>query len=153
MGIFCFLAFFIFILIVFLFSPSKKADNAGVDRHWKSCIVSHSHHFLIFVSWFFSWTNPIYFFLWQQNQQFDPEGFGEIPWEDFGRALRSPEFRRHIEPHKIQQLEEKFELQGCNDGDLLDDRPRRTSAITFQDFVNVVSRYFFIWFLWLIGRK
>lgn len=74
-----------------------------------------------------------------RNQKFDPEGFGEIPWEDFGRALRSPEFRQHIEPHKIQQLEEKFQFQIANEnGDLLDDR--RTSAITFQDFVNVVSR-------------
>ena len=95
-------------------------------------------------------------FLFISNStQFDPEGFGEIPWEDFGRALRSPEFRQHIEPHKIQQLEEKFHLQqqldkeqednksGCSGGGggghHDDDRPSRTSAITFQDFVNVVS--------------
>ncbi|XP_046449667.1 rhomboid-related protein 2-like [Daphnia pulex] len=91
---------------------------------------------------------------WRQLfDQFDPEGFGEIPWEDFGRALRSPEFRQHIEPHKIQQLEEKFHLQqqqldkdqednrsGCSGGGHHDDRPTsRTTAITFQDFVNVMS--------------
>ncbi|KAI9563183.1 putative rhomboid-related protein 3-like [Daphnia sinensis] len=95
---------------------------------------------------------------WRQLfDQFDPEGFGEIPWEDFGRALRSAEFRQHIEPHKIQQLEEKFHLQqqldneqeednksGCSGGGHHGDRPSRpseyrTSAITFQDFVNVMS--------------
>jgi Ca2+-binding EF-hand superfamily protein len=96
------------------------------------------------------------FFVFLFCPQFDPEGFGEIPWEDFGRALRSPEFRQHIEPHKIQQLEEKFHLQqqqldkdqsednrsGCSGGGHHDDRPTsRTTAITFQDFVNVVSRY------------
>nr|CAH0103123.1 unnamed protein product [Daphnia galeata] len=93
---------------------------------------------------------------------FDPEGFGEIPWEDFGRALRSPEFRQHIEPHKIQQLEEKFHLQqqldkeqednksGCSGGGggghHDDDRPSRTSAITFQDFVNVDLYFYDVYF-------
>ena len=63
--------------------------------------------------------------------QFDPEGFGEIPWEDFGAVLKSPEFRNEIHPHKIEQLEEKRRHNG-------------TDAITFQEFVNVVSfRIFF----------
>lgn len=93
--------------------------------------------------------------------QFDPEGFGEIPWEDFERALRSAEFRRHIAPHKLEQLEQKLRVQldirrhwadeaGATSGATSaaatpadDGRPpgdrRPTSAITFQDFVNVVS--------------
>ncbi len=38
-------------------------------------------------------------------------------------------------------------MQLCDDQQLqLDDRPRRTSAITFQDFVNVVSSYIFLFF-------
>lgn len=63
--------------------------------------------------------------------QFDPEGFGEIPWEDFGAVLKSPQFRNEVHPHKIEQLEEKRLHNG-------------SSAITFQEFVNVVSfRIFF----------
>jgi hypothetical protein len=105
----------------------------------------------------------VFGFFFSYSTQFDPEGFGESPWEDFGRALRSPEFRQHIEPHKIQQLEEKFHLQqqldkeqednksGCSGGGggghHDDDRPSRTSAITFQDFVNVVSFFSKINFL------
>ena len=58
--------------------------------------------------------------------QFDPEGFGEIPWDDFAVALRSPDFRAHVDEHKIEQLVERI-------------ADRRTTAITFQDFVNVVS--------------
>ena len=106
--------------------------------------------------------------------QFDPEGFGEIPWEDFERALRSPEFRQHIAPHKLEQLEQKLRVQleirrqycdtdssaatsstvcgatpsgpttlpaSADDGRRAGDR-RPTSAITFQDFVNVVSASF-----------
>lgn len=58
--------------------------------------------------------------------QYDPEGFGEIPWDDFVEVLKTPEFVEEVTPNKR---------------DILADRAqdRKTSAITFQDFVNVVS--------------
>lgn len=58
--------------------------------------------------------------------QYDPEGFGEIPWEDFELVLRDPEFCAVVPPNKRVILAEKA-------------AERKTSAITFQDFVNVVS--------------
>lgn len=60
--------------------------------------------------------------------QYDPEGFGEIPWDDFVEVLKTPEFVEEVTPNKR---------------DILADRAqdRKTSAITFQDFVNVVSLY------------
>ena len=73
--------------------------------------------------------------------QFDPEGFGEIPWDDFARALNSVEFQRQIgNEHKLRQLREKL-----NDQLALRSKGVQvgiTSAITFQDFVNVVSPFF-----------
>lgn len=58
--------------------------------------------------------------------QFDLEGFGEIPWPDFRNALVHPEFVAAVDLHKREQLAAKALTP-------------TTSAITFQDFVNVVS--------------
>lgn len=58
--------------------------------------------------------------------QYDPEGFGEIPWTDFVRLLSQPEFVQRIGAGKRDILLEKA-------------RGATTPAITFQDFVNVVS--------------
>lgn len=32
--------------------------------------------------------------------QFDPEGFGEIPWTDFLQTLQNPDFIAQVPPHK-----------------------------------------------------
>ncbi|KAK8766779.1 hypothetical protein V5799_006433, partial [Amblyomma americanum] len=56
--------------------------------------------------------------------KFDPEGFGEIPWADFLRALESPEFCQAVGPAKREILTAKAHRS-------------RTSAITFDDFVAV----------------
>lgn len=63
--------------------------------------------------------------------QYDSEGFGEIPWDDFIEVLKTPEFLDAITPNKR---------------DILLDRAleRNTTAITFQDFVNIVSIYIII---------
>jgi rhomboid-related protein 1/2/3 len=58
--------------------------------------------------------------------QFDPEGFGEIPLEDFVAALRSPEWRAEIPTNKRDILLSRA-------------KESRVQAVTFQDFVNVVS--------------
>lgn len=58
--------------------------------------------------------------------QFDPEGFGEIPLEDFLTALRSPEWKAEIPANKRDIL-------------LTRAKESRVEAVTFQDFVNVVS--------------
>ncbi|CAH2007250.1 unnamed protein product [Acanthoscelides obtectus] len=67
---------------------------------------------------------------WPQWRQFfdkyDPEGFGEIPWPDFVQAMSDPEFRERVNTGKREILLEKY-------------RTASTAAITFQDFVNVVS--------------
>ncbi|KAK3914233.1 Major cell-surface adhesin PAc, partial [Frankliniella fusca] len=55
---------------------------------------------------------------------YDPEGFGEIPWEDFELVLHDPEFCLVVPPNKRLILAEKA-------------AERKTTAITFQDFVNV----------------
>lgn len=60
------------------------------------------------------------------SSKFDPEGFGEIPWTDFLNAMDQPEFRERVNTGKRQILLEKS-------------RTATTPAITFQDFVNVVS--------------
>ncbi|XP_055538581.1 protein rhomboid isoform X1 [Wyeomyia smithii] len=67
---------------------------------------------------------------WRQLfDAFDPEGFGEIPVGDFIDALKSPEFLANVPPNKR---------------DILYDRALKTKssgleAISFQDFVNVMS--------------
>lgn len=62
--------------------------------------------------------------------QFDDEGFGEIPIDDFIIALTSPEFQTQVPTDKIEQLyyhaiygREKY----------------GTKAILFHDFLDVVS--------------
>ncbi|XP_071560733.1 protein rhomboid [Temnothorax nylanderi] len=58
--------------------------------------------------------------------KFDPEGFGEIPLEDFLAALRSPEWKAEIPTNKRDIL-------------LTRAKESRVEAVTFQDFVNVMS--------------
>lgn len=58
--------------------------------------------------------------------QYDPEGFGEIPWNDFLMLLNSSDFVKFISQEKRDILLERA-------------RQSNTSAITFQDFVNIVS--------------
>ncbi|XP_064478990.1 protein rhomboid-like isoform X2 [Ornithodoros turicata] len=58
--------------------------------------------------------------------KFDPEGFGEIPWEDFVVALESNDFLDQVDPAKREILTAKA-------------LERRTTAITFDDFVAVMS--------------
>ncbi|GFG39064.1 hypothetical protein Cfor_11171, partial [Coptotermes formosanus] len=55
---------------------------------------------------------------------YDPEGFGEIPWDDFLEVLSNPEFIAEVDAHKRDILLERAQ-------------ERTTTAITFQDFVNV----------------
>lgn len=61
--------------------------------------------------------------------QYDPEGFGEIPWPELEAALSEPDFIQRIGSGKREVLLEKA-------------RSATTPAITFQDFVNVVSAFF-----------
>ncbi|XP_071545619.1 rhomboid-related protein 3-like [Panulirus ornatus] len=64
---------------------------------------------------------------WRQLfDKFDLEGFGEIPWPDFRNALVHPEFVAAVDVHKREQLAAKALTP-------------TTTAITFQDFVNVMS--------------
>ncbi|CAD6221206.1 GSCOCG00005088001-RA-CDS [Cotesia congregata] len=58
--------------------------------------------------------------------KFDPEGFGEIPREDFLEALTSPEWRAEIPVNKREILLARV-------------KESHADAITFQDFVNVMS--------------
>ncbi|XP_031828731.1 stem cell tumor [Nomia melanderi] len=58
--------------------------------------------------------------------KFDPEGFGEIPVEDFLAALKSPEWKAEIPANKRDIL-------------LTRAKESRVQAVTFQDFVNVMS--------------
>ena len=60
--------------------------------------------------------------------QFDPEGFGEIPWPDFILLLAKPEFKDNVPDEKIDTLLELAYRYSST-----------TSAITFQQFVNVMS--------------
>lgn len=61
--------------------------------------------------------------------QFDPEGFGEIPVDDFIEALKSPEFLANVPPNKRDILYDRA----------LKAKTSKAEAISFQDFVNVVS--------------
>ncbi|XP_025194980.1 rhomboid-related protein 2-like isoform X1 [Melanaphis sacchari] len=58
--------------------------------------------------------------------KYDPEGFGEIPWNDFLMLLNSSDFVKFISQEKRDILLERARLSN-------------TSAITFQDFVNIMS--------------
>ncbi|KAK7601328.1 hypothetical protein V9T40_008769 [Parthenolecanium corni] len=62
---------------------------------------------------------------WRQLfDKYDPEGFGEIPWDDFVEVLKTPEFVAEVAPNKRDILAERAQ-------------ERKTPAITFQDFVNI----------------
>ena len=61
---------------------------------------------------------------------FDPEGFGEIPLDDFEHALDSREFITNISPGKIIILRDRLMAHRQMPG---------ISAITFQEFVNTLS--------------
>ncbi|CAG9864947.1 unnamed protein product [Phyllotreta striolata] len=64
---------------------------------------------------------------WRQFfDKYDPEGFGEIPWVDFLEAMMQPEFRQRVNTGKREILLERS-------------RTSCTQAITFQEFVNVMT--------------
>lgn len=68
---------------------------------------------------------------WRQLfDKFDPEGFGEIPVDDFLIALKSPELQSQVPFNKIELLYHRA---------LKSKEPHGTGAISFQEFVNVVS--------------
>uniref|UniRef100_A0A182QBW9 EF-hand domain-containing protein n=1 Tax=Anopheles farauti TaxID=69004 RepID=A0A182QBW9_9DIPT len=60
-------------------------------------------------------------------KDFDPEGFGEIPVDDFVAALKSPEFLANVPPNKRDILYDRA----------LKAKTSKVEAISFQDFVNV----------------
>ncbi|KFB48015.1 AGAP005058-PA-like protein [Anopheles sinensis] len=62
-------------------------------------------------------------------KDFDPEGFGEIPVDDFVAALKSPEFLANVPPNKRDILYDRA----------LKAKTSKVESISFQDFVNVVS--------------
>ncbi|XP_053952521.1 protein rhomboid isoform X1 [Anastrepha ludens] len=61
---------------------------------------------------------------------FDPEGFGEIPVDDFVKALKSPEFLSQVPMNKRELLHERAKKARL---------PIGPGFVTFQDFVNVMS--------------
>lgn len=63
--------------------------------------------------------------------KFDPEGFGEIPVDDFLLALRSPELQLQVPFNKIELLHHRA---------VNSKKPNASGVISFQEFVNVVSR-------------
>lgn len=62
--------------------------------------------------------------------QFDPEGFGEIPVDDFVVALKSPEFQSQVPVNKRELLYDRAMKAKL---------PQGPGFVSFQDFVNVVS--------------
>jgi len=60
--------------------------------------------------------------------QYDPEGFGEIPWPDFMVLLARGDFREEVSSEKVDMLLELAYRHSST-----------TSAITFQQFVNVMT--------------
>lgn len=68
---------------------------------------------------------------WRQLfDKFDPEGFGEIPVNDFLVALKSSDFQSQVPFNKIELLYHRA---------LKSKEPQGTGSISFQEFVNVVS--------------
>lgn len=68
---------------------------------------------------------------WRQLfDQFDPEGFGEIPVDDFIAALKSPELQSQVPLNKIEVLYHRA---------LKSKEPNGSGSVSFQEFVNVVS--------------
>uniref|UniRef100_A0A182FHU0 EF-hand domain-containing protein n=1 Tax=Anopheles albimanus TaxID=7167 RepID=A0A182FHU0_ANOAL len=65
-------------------------------------------------------------------KDFDPEGFGEIPVDDFVAALKSPEFLANVPPNKRDILYDRA----------LKAKTSKVESISFQDFVNVRVLYF-----------
>lgn len=63
------------------------------------------------------------------RSQFDPEGFGEIPVDDFIESLKSQEFLANVPPNKRDILYDRA----------LKAKSSQAESISFQDFVNVVS--------------
>lgn len=81
---------------------------------------------------------------WRQLfDKFDPEGFGEIPVDDFLVALKSPEIQSQVPFSKIELLYHRAlkskELNG-------------NGSISFQEFVNVVSLFSPIFFYFFIAH-
>merc|ERR1719195_203559 len=67
---------------------------------------------------------------WRQLfDKYDPEGFGEIPLDDFEVALETRDFLEAISPGKLIILQDKA----------VQFREMGISAVTFQDFVNTLS--------------
>jgi rhomboid-related protein 1/2/3 len=65
------------------------------------------------------------------HPQFDSEGFGEIPTEEFIEALKSPEFLTEVPINKREVLYDRaLKLK----------EPRGPGYISFQEFINVVSQ-------------
>ncbi|CAD7082034.1 unnamed protein product [Hermetia illucens] len=62
--------------------------------------------------------------------QFDPEGFGEIPVDDFVVALKSPEFQSQVPVNKRELLYDRAMKAKL---------PQGPGFVSFQDFVNVMS--------------
>lgn len=68
---------------------------------------------------------------WRQLfDQFDPEGFGEIPVDDFLAALKSTELQSQVPLNKIELLYHRA---------LKSKEPNGSGSVSFQEFVNVVS--------------
>ncbi|XP_026468873.1 uncharacterized protein LOC113372743 [Ctenocephalides felis] len=65
---------------------------------------------------------------WRQLfDMFDTEGFGEIPVQEFRRAISTQEFKSNVCSGKREILKHR----------LLDKCEQTTGFVTFQDFVNV----------------
>lgn len=62
--------------------------------------------------------------------QFDPEGFGDIPVDDFIVALRSPQLQLQVPLSKRELLYDRA---------MKAKEPRGSGTVSFQEFVNVVS--------------
>ncbi|EDS28130.1 conserved hypothetical protein [Culex quinquefasciatus] len=60
-------------------------------------------------------------------KDFDPEGFGEIPVDDFIESLKSQEFLANVPPNKRDILYDRA----------LKAKSSKAESISFQDFVNV----------------
>lgn len=68
---------------------------------------------------------------WRQLfDQFDPEGFGEIPVDEFLAALKSTELQSQVPLNKIELLYHRA---------LKSKEPNGSGSVSFQEFVNVVS--------------
>lgn len=62
--------------------------------------------------------------------QFDPEGFGEIPVDEFLNALKSPDLQTQVPLNKREILYERA---------MNAKEPKGSGYVSFQEFINVVS--------------